>query len=102
MPRRESSPGSSAGTRRPDMAETREGPQPAGDDAVLPFEVAPLDVRGRAIQMGPAIDALLARHNYPDPVSKLVAEAVVLAVLLGSSLKFDGKFILQTETDGPV
>ena len=26
----------------------------------------------------------------------------MLAVLLGSSLKFDGKFILQTETDGPV
>jgi molecular chaperone Hsp33 len=77
-------------------------PSPAGDDAVLPFEVAPLDVRGRAIQMGPAIDALLARHDYPDAVSKLVAEAVVLAVLLGSSLKFDGKFILQTETDGPV
>jgi molecular chaperone Hsp33 len=74
----------------------------AGDDAVLPFEVAPLDVRGRAIQMGPAIDALLARHNYPDSVSRLVAEAVVLAVLLGSSLKFDGKFILQTETDGAV
>ena len=69
---------------------------------MLPFEVAPLDVRGRAIQMGPAIDALLARHDYPDAVSKLVAEAVVLAVLLGSSLKFDGKFILQTETDGPV
>ena len=31
-----------------------------------------------------------------------LGEAVVLAVLLGSSLKFDGKFILQTETDGPV
>ena len=84
------------------MAETASSPRPAGDDAVLPFEVAPLDVRGRAIQMGPAIDALLARHAYPDAVSKLVAEAVVLAVLLGSSLKFDGKFILQTETDGPV
>jgi molecular chaperone Hsp33 len=77
-------------------------PKPAGDDAVLPFQVAPLDVRGRAIQMGPAIDALIARHDYPDVVSRLVAEAVVLAVLLGSSLKFDGKFILQTETDGPV
>jgi len=84
------------------MAEMASGPQPAGDDAVLPFEVAPLDVRGRAIQMGPAIDALLARHDYPDGVSKLVAESVVLAVLLGSSLKFDGKFILQTETNGPV
>lgn len=75
---------------------------PAGDDAVLPFEVAALDVRGRAIQMGPALDAILARHAYPDPVSKLLGETLVLAVLLGSSLKFDGKFILQTETDGPV
>ena len=52
--------------------------------------------------MGPAIDAILSRHDYPDAVSKLLGEAMVLAVLLGSSLKFDGKFILQTETDGPV
>jgi molecular chaperone Hsp33 len=35
-------------------------------------------------------------------VARLLAEAVVLAVLLGSSLKFDGKFILQTSTDGVV
>ncbi|HMN87837.1 MAG TPA: Hsp33 family molecular chaperone [Bauldia sp.] len=86
-------------------AETGGGPAgmaPAGDDGVRPFEVAALDVRGRAIQMGPAIDAILARHAYPAPVSKLLGEAIVLAVLLGSSLKFDGKFILQTETDGPV
>ncbi|WP_421725258.1 Hsp33 family molecular chaperone [Bauldia sp.] len=75
---------------------------PAGDDAVLPFEVAALDVRGRAVQMGPALDAILAGHSYPDSVSKLLGEALVLAVLLGTSLKFDGKFILQTETDGPV
>ena len=75
---------------------------PAGDDSVRPFVVEALDVRGRAIQMGPALDAILSRHDYPPPVSRLLAEAIVLAVLLGSSLKFDGKFILQTETDGPV
>ncbi|WEK51741.1 MAG: Hsp33 family molecular chaperone [Candidatus Kaistia colombiensis] len=75
---------------------------PAGDDAVLPFAVNGLDVRGRAIQMGPALSALLARHDYPLPVSKLLGEAVVLTVLLGSSLKFDGQFLLQTQTDGPV
>lgn len=74
----------------------------AGDDAVLPFQVEGLDVRGRAIQMGPQLDALLARHDYPTPVSKLVAEAVVLTTLLGSSLKFKGKFIFQAKTDGPV
>jgi molecular chaperone Hsp33 len=76
--------------------------RPAGDDAVRPFAVEALDVRGRVIQMGPALDTILARHDYPLPVSRLLAEAVVLAVLLGSSLKFDGRFTLQTETDGPV
>jgi molecular chaperone Hsp33 len=35
-------------------------------------------------------------------VATLLGEAVVLTVLLGSSLKFDGRFILQTQTDGPV
>ncbi|MCX5497767.1 Hsp33 family molecular chaperone [Kaistia dalseonensis] len=75
---------------------------PAGVDAVLPFQVEGLDVRGRSIQMGPALSTLLDRHNYPLPVSKLLGEAVVLAVLLGSSLKFEGQFILQTQTDGPV
>ena len=79
-----------------------QGLSPAGDDAVRPFSVDALDVRGRAIQMGPALDAILARHDYPPPVAKLLGEAVVLAVLLGSSLKFDGKFILQTETNGAV
>ena len=75
---------------------------PAGDDAVRPFEVAAIDVRGRVIQMGPVLDTILARHDYPPAVARLLAEAIVLAVLLGSSLKFDGKFILQTKTDGPV
>jgi molecular chaperone Hsp33 len=75
---------------------------PAGDDSVRPFVVEALDVRGRAIQMGPALDAILERHDYPPAVSRLLAEAVVLAVLLGSSLKIDGRFTLQTETAGPV
>lgn len=77
-------------------------PSPAGDDAVLPFEVVGLDVRGRVIQMGPALSTLLDRHGYPLPVSKLLGEAIVLTVLLGSSLKFEGQFILQTQTNGPV
>ena len=74
----------------------------AGDDAVVPFEVGPLDVRGRIVQIGPLLDTILARHDYPEPVARLLAEAVVVTVLLGTSLKFEGKFILQTRTDGPV
>ncbi len=76
--------------------------QPAGQDAVIPFQVAPLDVRGRAVQLGPVLDAMLDRHAYPVPVSRLLAEAITLTVLLGTALKFEGKFIMQTKTDGPV
>ena len=74
----------------------------AGDDAVVPFQVEGLDVRGRAVQLGASIDGILKRHNYPDEVARLLAEATVLTVLLGTSLKFDGKFIFQTQSDGPV
>lgn len=72
------------------------------DDVVLPFEVAPLDLRGRLVRLGPALDEILGKHNYPAPVAKLLGEAITLTALLGSMLKFDGRFILQTQTDGPV
>jgi molecular chaperone Hsp33 len=71
-------------------------------DFVLPFEVKPLGIRGRVVRLGPVVDDILSRHDYPEPVSALLAQAVALAALLGTALKFDGKFILQTKTDGPV
>ena len=74
----------------------------AADDTVMPFEVAPLDLRGRVVRLGPLIDQILVRHAYPDPVAKLLGEAVVLTIMLGTALKIDGRFILQTQCDGPV
>ena len=47
----------------------------AGDDHVVPFEVGALDVRGRAVQLGPLLDQILTRHDYPEPVARLLAEA---------------------------
>ena len=72
------------------------------DDTVMPFEVAKLDLRGRVVRLGPAVDEILARHAYPQPVAKLLGEVLVLTVMLGSALKIDGRFILQTQSDGPV
>src|SRR3979490_2658027 len=72
------------------------------DDTILPFQVETLDLRGRVVRFGPAIDTILSRHGYPAPVAKLLGEAIVLTVLLGSTLKFEGRFILQTQSDGPV
>ncbi len=74
----------------------------SGDDVVVPFTLETLDCRGRVVRLGEALDSILNRHNYPVPVARLLGEAVVLAALIGSSLKFEGRFILQTQTDGPV
>jgi molecular chaperone Hsp33 len=72
------------------------------DDVVLPFAVEPLDVRGRVVRLGASVDTILARHRYPDAVARVLGEAAALTVLLGSSLKFEGRFQLQTKSDGPI
>ncbi|TAL81815.1 MAG: Hsp33 family molecular chaperone [Beijerinckiaceae bacterium] len=72
------------------------------DDRVLPFAVEPLDLRGRVVRLGSSIDQILGQHDYPAPVARLLGEAAVLTVLLGSSLKFEGRLQLQTRSDGPV
>lgn len=74
----------------------------SGDDVAVPFALEALDCRGRVVRLGPALDIIIARHGYPEPVARLLGEAVTLAALVGSSLKFEGRFILQTRTDGPV
>ena len=72
------------------------------DDVALPYAVEPLDVRGRVVRLGPALDLIIRQHGYPEPVARLVGEAAALTALLGSSLKFEGRFQLQTRTDGIV
>ncbi len=71
-------------------------------DYVLPFQLEASGARGRLIRLAPAVDEILTRHAYPEPVLLLLGEAVALTALLGASLKFDGRFILQTQSDGPV
>ena len=72
------------------------------DDVVLPFVVEPLESRGRIVRLGASVDRILAQHGYPAPVARLVGEAAALAILLGSSLKFQGRFQVQTRSDGVV
>lgn len=72
------------------------------NDMCLPFEVEGADVRGQAVRLHLSVDEVLNKHDYPGPVSVLVGEMLCLAVMLGSSLKFEGRLSLQTKSDGPV
>ncbi len=72
------------------------------DDLVLPFQVENAGLRGRFVRLGPLLTDVLSRHDYPEPVSRLLAELMVLTALLGSALKYEGVFTLQTSGKGPV
>jgi len=72
------------------------------DDRVLPFSTVKSRALGRIVRLGPLIDKLLSNHDYPDNVSEVLGQAVALAAMLGTTLKFDGNLIIQTKTDGPI
>lgn len=72
------------------------------DDVVIPFALDTRPVRGRIVRLGAVLDDILAAHDYPEPVARLLGEAVLIAVLAGSSLKFEGRLIIQASGDGPV
>jgi molecular chaperone Hsp33 len=72
------------------------------DDYVFPFQIESSGAKGRLVRMGPAISAILGKHDYPEAVSAILGEAMTLTAMLGASLKFDGKFILQTSSQGPI
>ncbi|MBV9834495.1 MAG: Hsp33 family molecular chaperone HslO [Alphaproteobacteria bacterium] len=74
----------------------------APDDLALPFALPDLGARGRIVRLGPAVDAILRRHEYPPPVAALLGESLALCVALASSLKYEGIFTLQMRGDGPV
>ena len=74
-----------------------------GTDAVVNFQIDGRPVRGRLATLGPgSLDPILKRHDYPTEVARLLGEALVLASLVGSSLKFEGKLLVQAEGDGVI
>ena len=75
-------------------------PSAAALDTTLGFTIPARHVRGRMVRLGPVLDDVLSAHNYPPPIERLVAEALVLASLLGSTLKdADGQLTMQARTE---
>ncbi|MBI3498385.1 MAG: Hsp33 family molecular chaperone HslO [Proteobacteria bacterium] len=72
------------------------------DDLVQPFQVEGLNLRGRLVRLGTAVDTVVRQHAYPGPIGGLLAEGLALAATLAGALKYDGVFSLQTKSDGPM
>ena len=74
----------------------------AQSDYVLPFRIEGHNVNGRVVKLNALASQVLGRHDYPEAVNRLLGEALVLAAMLGTMLKFDGRFILQLNGNGPI
>lgn len=72
------------------------------DNIALPYTIEAVSAHGRVVRLGSVVHDILSRHAYPEPVSALLGEAVALTAMLASSMKFEGRFVLQTQSDGPV
>ncbi len=69
-------------------------------DQALGFTIPSRHARGRILRLGPVLDDVLAAHAYPPPVERLLASALVLAALLGSTLKdAGGQLTLQAHNE---
>ncbi len=85
-----------------DPTPTQSSAEPGQDNMAAAFQIEGWPVRGRLVRLGEAVDTIISAHNYPEPVAALLGEACALAALVGSSLKFDGRLIVQAQGDGPV
>ena len=72
------------------------------DDSVLAFAVPALDLRGRIVRLGPAVDEILTNYPYPELVARALGEGVALTALLGSMMTRRDRFQLQTRSDGAI
>ncbi len=79
-----------------------ENHQQSQTDFALPFRIEGHNVNGRVVKLNKLASEVLTRHDYPEAVSRLLGEALVLAAMLGTMLKFDGRFILQLQGSGPI
>ena len=76
-------------------------PAPTGD-FVLPFDVLGAGIRGRLVRLDASSARALKAHALAEPAARIAGEMLVLATLLGTSLKLDGRLTAQTKSDGPL
>jgi len=72
------------------------------NDFVRTFRIKCANVRGRHVRLQHSLKRILNQHEYPDVVSQQLGQLVALAVLLASTIKYDGTFTVQTSSTGPL
>jgi molecular chaperone Hsp33 len=85
------------------MASDRNLPAADAIDVAIGFALPARDARGRLVRLGPVLGEILSAHDYPAPIARVLAEALVLTALLGVTLKdAGGQLTVQAQTESGV
>lgn len=79
------------------MLEAGNDNSPYFADFYQPFLINACNVRGNVVRLGQAVDVILSRHDYPEAMSQLLAEQLVLACMLSGNLEEMGKLTIQAK-----
>ncbi len=71
-------------------------------DFILPFSLNGSNVIGKIVRLNKSVSSILKKHRYPSIISLILAEIMANCCILGSLLKFEGKFTLQISSKGPI
>ena len=66
------------------------------------FLMEDLQIRGEWVRLESSYQQMLANHDYPDLVKRLLAQTTAAAVLLTGTLKFSGRLSIHARGDGPI
>lgn len=82
------------------MNDNHSQPEETYAGRVLGFTIPSQNARGRMVRLNTVLDEILSAHDYPAPITHLLAEALVLASLIGGLLKDDGSQVtMQAQTE---
>ena len=82
------------------MNDTPSQPDETFAGRILGFTIPSQSARGRLVRLDGVLDEILSAHDYPAPITHLLAEALVLAALIGGLLKDDGSQVtMQAQTE---
>lgn len=59
-------------------------------------------VRGELVNVSQTLESMVAGHDYPPAVHKLLGEMLITTSLMTATLKFEGEITVQLQGEGPL
>lgn len=74
----------------------------ADSDTLQRFLFENAAIRGELVRLDATWRAVLSKHDYPEPLARVMGEMMAACALLAATLKFNGAVIMQIQGTGPV